>query len=130
MGRLGRVLAAASVAILVLAACGDDGGDASDTASAGTAGADSTTPPNTGGTKVVGYFAEWGVYGRNYHVKNIQTSGSAAKLTHILYAFGNTTGGRCSIGDSYADYDMAYTAANSVDGVADNWDAGALRDDV
>ncbi|MET8365649.1 glycosyl hydrolase family 18 protein [Micromonospora sp. NPDC005194] len=81
-----------------------------------------TTPPNTGGKKVVGYFAEWGVYGRNYHVKNIQTSGSAAKLTHILYAFGNTTGGRCTIGDSYADYDKAYTAAESVDGVADTWD--------
>ena len=36
-----------------------------------------TTPPPTttaarpGGKKVVGYFAEWGVYGRNYHVKNI-----------------------------------------------------------
>ncbi|SBT48407.1 glycosyl hydrolase family 18 protein [Micromonospora narathiwatensis] len=81
-----------------------------------------TTPPPTGGKKVVGYFAEWGVYARNYHVKNIHTSGSAAKLTHILYAFGNTTGGRCSIGDSYADYDKAYTAADSVDGVADTWD--------
>ncbi|WP_405099068.1 glycosyl hydrolase family 18 protein [Micromonospora sp. NBC_01412] len=85
-----------------------------------------TTPPPTtpppGGKKVVGYFAEWGVYGRNYHVKNIHTSGSAAKMTHILYAFGNTTGGRCSIGDSYADYEKAYTAADSVDGVADTWD--------
>ncbi|MER7279904.1 glycosyl hydrolase family 18 protein [Dactylosporangium sp. NPDC000244] len=81
-----------------------------------------TTPPAGGAKKVVGYFAEWGVYGRNYHVKNIETSGSAAKLTHILYAFGNTTGGRCSIGDSYADYDKAYTAADSVDGVADTWD--------
>ncbi|RGC67992.1 Chitinase 63 precursor [Micromonospora sp. MW-13] len=81
-----------------------------------------TTPPPGGGKKVVGYFAEWGVYGRNYHVKNIHTSGSAAKLTHILYAFGNTTGGRCSIGDSYADYEKAYTAADSVDGVADTWD--------
>ncbi|AGL15448.1 glycosyl hydrolase family 18 protein [Actinoplanes sp. N902-109] len=86
-----------------------------------------TTPPGAGGKNVVGYFAEWGVYGRNYHVKNLVTSGSAAKLTHILYAFGNTTGGQCSIGDSYADYDRAYTAAESVDGVADTWDAGALR---
>lgn len=86
-----------------------------------------TPPPPVGGKKVVGYFAEWGVYGRNYHVKNIDTSGSAAKMTHILYAFGNTTGGQCAIGDSYADYDRAYTAAESVDGVADSWDAGALR---
>ena len=75
-----------------------------------------------GGRKLVGYFAEWGVYGRNYHVNNIKTSGSASKLTHILYAFGNTTGGQCSIGDSYAAYDKAYTADQSVDGVADTWD--------
>ncbi|GGM37990.1 chitinase [Micromonospora sonchi] len=80
------------------------------------------TPPPSGDRKVVGYFAQWGVYGRNYHVRNIHTSGSAAKLTHILYAFGNTTGGRCTIGDSYADYEKAYTAAESVDGVADTWD--------
>ncbi|MET8050848.1 glycosyl hydrolase family 18 protein [Streptosporangium sp. NPDC005286] len=72
--------------------------------------------------KLIGYFTQWGVYGRNYHVKNLVTSGSASKLTHILYAFGNTTGGRCTIGDSYADYDKAYTADQSVDGVADTWD--------
>jgi chitinase len=60
-------------------------------------------------------------------VKNIHTSGSASKLTHILYAFGNVTGGGCAIGDSYADYDRFYSAAESVDGVADTWDAGALR---
>ncbi|GEA81184.1 glycosyl hydrolase family 18 protein [Cellulomonas uda] len=81
-----------------------------------------TTTVNPGAKKLVGYFAEWGVYGRNYHVNNIKTSGSASKLTHILYAFGNTTGGRCSIGDSYAAYDKAYTADQSVDGVADTWD--------
>ncbi len=81
-----------------------------------------------GGKKVIGYFAEWGVYAaRNYHVKNIETSGSAAILTHIVYAFGNVTNGQCVIGDSYADYDKAYDAAGSVDGVADSWDAGALR---
>jgi chitinase len=85
------------------------------------------TNPPVGNKWVVGYFAEWGVYARNYHVKNIVTSGSASKITHILYAFGNTTGGQCAIGDSYADYDKAYTAADSVDGVADTWDAGALR---
>jgi chitinase len=79
------------------------------------------------GKKVVGYFTEWGVYDRNYHVKNIKTSGSAAKLTNIVYAFGNTTGGRCTMGDSYAAYDKFYDAAGSVDGVADTWDTGALR---
>jgi chitinase len=85
------------------------------------------TDPPAGGFKNLGYFAQWGVYGRQYFVKNIATSGSAAKLTHINYAFGNVTNGQCAIGDAYADYDMAYTAANSVDGVADTWDTGALR---
>lgn len=70
---------------------------------------------------MVGYFTNWGTYGRNYNVKDIETSGSAAKMTHILYAFGNVQGGKCTIGDAYADYDKAFTAANSVDGVADTW---------
>jgi chitinase len=86
-----------------------------------------TAPPPPGGRRLIGYFTQWGVYGRNFHVKNLHTSGTAAKLTHILYAFGNTTGGRCTIGDSYADYDRFYSAGESVDGVADTWDAGALR---
>lgn len=84
-------------------------------------------PPPPSGRKIIGYFTQWGVYGRNYHVKNIHTSGSAAKLTHIVYAFGNVQNGQCTIGDSYADYDKFYDAAGSVDGVADTWDAGALR---
>lgn len=80
-----------------------------------------------GGAIILGYFAQWGVYGRNYHVKNIVTSGSASKLTHINYAFGNVVNGRCVLGDTYADYDRFYSAAESVDGVADTWDTGALR---
>nr|WP_170317130.1 glycosyl hydrolase family 18 protein [Acrocarpospora corrugata] len=75
-----------------------------------------------GGKKLLGYFVQWGVYQRGYHVKNIVTSGSAAKLTHINYAFGNVQNGQCTIGDSYADYEKAYTAGESVDGVADTWD--------
>ncbi|MER6130235.1 glycoside hydrolase family 18 chitinase [Streptomyces sp. NPDC001795] len=83
----------------------------------------STNPPPTTGDKVkLGYFTEWGIYGRNYNVKNLVTSGSAAKITHINYAFGNVTGGKCAIGDSYADYDKAFTADQSVSGVADTWD--------
>ncbi|SFB46441.1 chitinase [Amycolatopsis marina] len=99
------------------------------------ASAGGTGPPTESGAlpeaqavgKTLGYFTQWGVYGRNYHVKNIHTSGSAAKLTHINYAFGNVTGGQCRIGDAYADYDKFYGADASVDGVADTWDAGALR---
>ncbi|MEU3416069.1 MULTISPECIES: glycoside hydrolase family 18 protein [unclassified Streptomyces] len=92
-------------------------------AGTGTATAAAPSAPEvTAGSKVVGYFTEWGTYDRKYYVKNIETSGSAAKLTHINYAFGNVTGGKCAMGDAYAATDRAYTAAESVDGVADTWD--------
>ncbi|MEU1306992.1 glycoside hydrolase family 18 chitinase [Streptomyces shenzhenensis] len=81
-----------------------------------------TTPPPTGDTVKLGYFTEWGIYGRNYNVKNLVTSGSAAKITHINYAFGNVTGGKCAIGDSFADYEKSFTADQSVSGAADTWD--------
>ncbi|WP_172384509.1 glycoside hydrolase family 18 protein [Streptomyces sp. MNP-20] len=95
-------------------------------AGAGTATADQSAAPKAAeaqaGSRVVGYFTEWGVYGRNYHVKNVETSGSANKLTHINYAFGNVQGGKCTMGDAYAATDKAYSADQSVDGVADTWD--------
>jgi chitinase len=83
-------------------------------------------PPPPGQYKKVGYFAQWGVYARNFLVRNLQTSGAAAKLTHINYAFGNVNEqGLCfqanaaGVGDAWADYQRRYTAAESVDGVAD-----------
>jgi chitinase len=91
-----------------------------------TMSASSAPAPAAAGINL-GYFVQWGVYQRNYHVKNIETSGSADKLTHINYAFGNVTNGQCAIGDAYADYDRFYDAASSVDGTSDTWDAGALR---
>ncbi|MER6289178.1 glycoside hydrolase family 18 chitinase [Streptomyces sviceus] len=81
-----------------------------------------TEPPPTGSKVKLGYFTEWGVYGRNYHVKNLVTSGSAAKITHINYAFGNVKDGKCVVDDTYAAYDKAYTADQSVSGTADTWD--------
>ncbi|MFF3333759.1 glycosyl hydrolase family 18 protein [Streptomyces sp. NPDC002888] len=81
-----------------------------------------TEPPPTGDKVKLGYFTEWGVYGRNYHVKNLVTSGSASKITHINYAFGNVKNGQCVLDDSYAATDKAYTADQSVSGVADSWD--------
>lgn len=98
----------------------DQTGPSSGSLSVTTSG--TTPPPDPGGKVKLGYFTEWGVYGRNYHVKNLVTSGSAAKITHINYAFGNVQGGKCTIGDAYADYDKAYTADQSVDGKADTWD--------
>ncbi|MEU3946572.1 glycoside hydrolase family 18 chitinase [Streptomyces sp. NPDC029526] len=79
-------------------------------------------PPPPGDKINLGYFTEWGVYGRNYHVKDLVTSGSAAKITHINYAFGNVVNGQCKLDDAYAATDKAYTADQSVSGQADAWD--------
>uniref|UniRef100_A0AAU2JXC5 chitinase n=1 Tax=Streptomyces sp. NBC_00049 TaxID=2903617 RepID=A0AAU2JXC5_9ACTN len=98
----------------------DQTGPSSGTLSVTTTGG--VIPPDPGDKVKLGYFTNWGVYGRNYHVKNLVTSGTASKITHINYAFGNVQNGQCTIGDSYADYDKAYTADQSVDGVADTWD--------
>ncbi|MFD9429215.1 MULTISPECIES: glycoside hydrolase family 18 protein [unclassified Streptomyces] len=74
----------------------------------------------------VGYFTQWGVYGRDFQVKDLDTSGTAAKLTHVNYAFGNVSAdGKCFTGnvpgqsDAWADYARPLDAAGSVDGVAD-----------
>jgi chitinase len=76
----------------------------------------------------VGYFTQWGIYGRQYYVKDIDTSGQASRLTHINYAFANVNEqGRCfednipGEGDAWADYQWPVPAELSVDGVADTW---------
>ncbi|WP_393055410.1 glycoside hydrolase family 18 protein [Streptomyces sp. LN549] len=123
--RMRALAAAACTAALGAALLGVAGtGSAGAAPAAQQAAAPAAEPaaPTAAGSKVVGYFTNWGVYQRNYHVKNVETSGSADKLTHINYAFGNVQGGKCTIGDSYADYEKAYTADQSVDGVADTWD--------
>ena len=50
---------------------------------------------------VVGYFAGWGTYARDFQVKDLETSGAAGRLTHLLYAFGKVTGGRCQVADRW-----------------------------
>lgn len=109
---------------ITLTVTDNDGATATSTA---TATVSDNTPPPTGDKKVIGYFPEWGVYGRNFHIKNLVTSGSAERLTHIVYAFGNVQNGVCTMGDSYAAIDKFYSAADSVDGTTDTWDAGDLR---
>jgi chitinase len=69
--------------------------------------------------RVVGYFANWGVYARDYQVKDVETSGAADRLTDLVYAFGGTDQGRCRPGDAYADHGRRVAAAESVDGRAD-----------
>jgi chitinase len=76
----------------------------------------------------VGYFTQWGIYGRQFYVKNLDTSGAAAQLTHLNYAFANVSEqGRCfesaapGEGDPWADYQWPVPAELSVDGVGDAW---------
>ena len=120
--------------LLVLSGCSGSSSSSSDPAPNGGSGpgapADSgpSAPPATEGRRVVGYFPSWGVYARSYFVKNIHTSGAAARLTHINFAFANIGSDlKCAVGDPWADIDMAYSADRSVDGVADTWDNGVLR---
>nr|MCH9760645.1 cellulase family glycosylhydrolase [Actinomycetes bacterium] len=61
--------------------------------------------------RVVGYFAEWGIYGRDYHVADIP----ADKLTHINYAFADINdNGEVVLFDSFAAVEKAYPG--------DTWD--------
>ncbi|MEO3807967.1 glycoside hydrolase family 18 protein [Sphaerisporangium sp. B11E5] len=70
--------------------------------------------------KRVAYFIQWGIYGRNYHVRDMDVSGAAKKLTHVNYAFGNVgEDGTCSSFDAWADWQRPVPAEQSVDGVAD-----------
>ena len=97
--------------------CGEDSSDTgSDTSDSGSTGdttdtgstGDTSDPDDTGDTvdpqldrHVIGYFAEWGVYGRDYQVEDIP----ADKLTHINYAFANPTKEFCTDGvDNDLDY--------------------------
>jgi chitinase len=99
-----------------------------------TTGPTPTTP--AGGRRIVGYFAQWGIYGRNFFPKNIDAQGqigpvgsAPTKLTHINYAFANinTSTKKCDVtlaapaGDPFADYQKSYDATNSVDGTVDAW---------
>jgi chitinase len=121
--------------------------------------ADNSSPPSSpapvttddvagpGNYYKVGYFTQWGIYGRQFFIKNLDTSGAAAKLDVVNYAFENidpvnltcqagVTKGvsgnpqdpneGTGAGDADADYGRPMSAAQSVDGVADDgW--GKLR---
>jgi len=55
------------------------------------------------------YFEEWSIYGADFNVADVQNSGAASKLTHLLYAFANvSSNGQCAIADSWADYQTPY----------------------
>ncbi|MGW1177274.1 glycoside hydrolase family 18 protein [Kitasatospora sp. NPDC002543] len=107
--RASALLAAATVAALLAAPA---------TANA----ADGRHGPKLKGQRV-GYFTQWGA---DSSAKRVQESGQAAKLTVINYAFGNVSAeGTCfesneaGQGDARNDYQRPFSAAESVDGVAD-----------
>ena len=93
---------------------------------AASARSESPAAANVRSSHVVGYFIEWGIYGRNYKVKDVKTSGSADRLTVINYAFGNVAPDAagdvvCKLGDEWADYQKPWTADESVTGEEVTW---------
>ena len=67
--------------------------------------------PPLDGPKIVGYFVEWGIYGRDYNVSDIP----AEKLNVINYAFANISdAGEVVLYDSYAAVEKAFPG--------DSWD--------
>ncbi|ONI73020.1 chitinase [Actinosynnema sp. ALI-1.44] len=114
--------------------------DGYDNTSAASAAVSVTTSDIVSGYAKVAYFVQWGIYGRQYFIRNLHTSGAAGKLTHLLYAFQNidpvshtcmsgVTKGTSSnpqdpnqgdgAGDAEADYSRPFQAGQSVDGVGD-----------
>ncbi len=77
--------------------------------------------------KIVGYFPQWGMYARQYRLKQVVTTGAAPKITHLNYAFANvSTDSQCyeetrlGWGDANADYGASYSADQSVNGLPDD----------
>jgi chitinase len=77
--------------------------------------------------RVIGYFTEGGVKSGRYTVKDVATSGAAALLTRLDYAFGRVENNHCKIADRETALQHAYTEADSVDGTADPAGANRLR---
>jgi len=68
--------------------------------------------PGTQGKILAGFFEEWSIYYANYNLANLESNGSAAKLSHLIYAFGDVSASAsdpssntCVIADAWADFD-------------------------
>jgi len=98
------------------------------------------SPVPTGYARL-GYFPQWGIYGRGYYVNDLISTGAINKLTHVIYAFENIdpTNLTClsgvvqsigsdpegvdqgtGAGDAYADYGDPF-ASNTVGGQPDSY---------
>ncbi|WP_420160664.1 glycoside hydrolase family 18 protein [Nocardiopsis sp. CNT-189] len=87
------------------------------------------------GRERIAYFADWNTANRGYTVKDVRDSGAAARLTRVLWAFGDVDEeGRCFISPDadqpWEIYQRRYKAEASVDGEADTYEqplAGSLN---
>jgi len=75
---------------------------------------------------LAGYFEEWSIYYANYNLANLESNGSAEKLSHLIYAFGNVTASAadpssntCAIADPWADFEN--NNLPPVGGIPDTW---------
>jgi chitinase len=81
---------------------------------------------NHQGKTLAGYFEEWSIYYANYNLANLESNGSAAKLSHLIYAFGDVSASAtapstntCVIADAWADFED--NNLPPVGGIADTW---------
>lgn len=82
--------------------------------------------PGTQGKILAGFFEEWSIYYANYNLANLESNGSAAKLSHLIYAFGDVSASAsdpssntCVIADAWADFED--NDLPPVGGIADAW---------
>jgi chitinase len=68
--------------------------------------------PDSHGKILAGFFEEWSIYYAGYNLANLESNGSAAKLSHLIYAFGNVSASAsdpssntCVIADAWADFE-------------------------
>lgn len=69
--------------------------------------------------QVVGYFPQWGVYGRRFLPRDLVRTGAVRLLTQLNYAQANIQNNVCVVADPQADTNIAFAAADSIDGMAD-----------
>jgi chitinase len=108
-------------------------GDGSDdrSASEATELAEPVEVPGPGpGELLVGSFSEWSVYDGDYFVRDIEASGAADRLTHVVYAFGMVQNGECRVDDAHAAYERRFEADESVAGFDDPEAPEGEGDDV
>jgi chitinase len=83
-------------------------------------------PANQHDKILAGYFEEWSIYYANYNLANLESNGSAAKLSHLIYAFGDVSASAsapqtdsCVIADAWADFEN--NNLPPVGGISDTW---------